>query len=264
MNMNDISTQLIYTTVPIYIQKQGRIASGTGFIFSIMEKDNMSIPLLITNYHVLEDVEIGCIELHNSEQDKPTNETIKVQFDKTVLTDNRLGNLDLVAIPLAGTFNDFNTKGIQIFYRTVDQNMIPSDEQIEEFSAMENITFIGYPSGLYDNINKLPILRQGITATPIWNKFQGKENFLIDAGVFPGSSGSPVFICNQGSYPTKGGITIGNRLLFVGVISQTMQIRDSSSNYLNLGAVINSKAILEELNKFIQRKKKAMHDNSTE
>lgn len=255
MNINDISTQLIYTTVPIYIQKKDGLSTGTGFIFSLVEKDKSSIPLLITNYHVLDNLESGFFELHTSMQNKPTNKTIRIQFDKNILEDNKLGDLDLIAIPLAGVFNEFNTNGIQLFYRTVDQNIIPTNEQVDEFSAMEDITFIGYPSGLYDNVNKMPILRQGITATPIWNNFQGKDNFLIDAGVFPGSSGSPVFVYNQGSYPTKDGIAIGNRLLFVGVISQTIQIKDSTNNYLNLGVVINSKAMLMELNKFIQRKK---------
>lgn len=76
--------------------------------------------------------------------------------------------------------------------------MIPSKEQIDRLSANENITFTGYPGGLYDEKNKISIIRQGITATPIWNNFKGEEVFLVDAGVFPGSGGSPVFIYNQG------------------------------------------------------------------
>ncbi|MFR3321383.1 MAG: hypothetical protein ACLTSZ_09905 [Lachnospiraceae bacterium] len=90
------------------------------------------------------------------------------------------------------------------------QEYAAKEEQIEYFAAIEDITFIGYPSGLYDSVNKLPIIRQGITATPIWNQFNGENVFLIDAGVFPGSSGSPVFIYNHGSYPTKDGIAIGD------------------------------------------------------
>lgn len=83
----------------------------------------------------------------------------------------------MIAIPLAGTLNNLKEKNIQIFYRTVDQNMVPKEEQIKYFAAIEDITFIGYPSGLYDNVNKLPIIRQGITATPIWNQFNGENVF---------------------------------------------------------------------------------------
>lgn len=77
---------------------------------------------------------------------------------------------------------------------------------------------------------------------------------MIDAGVFPGSSGSPVFIYNQSSYPTKDGIVIGNRLLFVGIISETM-IRDEKDNksYLDLGKVINSVTMFKEVINFINK-----------
>ena len=44
--------------------------------------------------------------------------------------------------------------------------MIPTISQVEELSALEQITFIGYPSGLYDDYNKTSLIRQGITATP--------------------------------------------------------------------------------------------------
>ena len=159
----------------------------------------------------------------------------------------------MIAIPLASTLNELKKKDIQIFYRTVDQSIIPKDEQIEYFAAIENVTFIGYPSGLYDNVNKLPIIRQGITATPIWNQFNGESVFLIDAGVFPGSSGSPVFIYNRGSYPTKDGIVIGDRLLFIGVISETMVRNEADTkSYLDLGKVIGSKVMYEEVTKFIR------------
>lgn len=255
MNIKDISTQLLYTTVPIYAKKQdGSFSSGTGFIFSVMEEENRSIPLLITNYHVLCDAVAGFVELHIAEDGMPSEKSIRVQFDKSIISGNKLGELDLIAVPLAATLNEFQQKGINAFYRTVNQNMIPKQTQIDDFAAIEDITFIGYPSGLYDNVNKLPIIRKGITATPIWNKFKGEEVFLIDAGVFPGSSGSPVFIYNHGSYPTKDGITIGSRLLFIGVISETMVRNESATkSYLDLGKVINSSAMYNEVENFIQR-----------
>lgn len=254
MNINDISTQLLYTTVPIYAQKRdGSFSSGTGFIFSLMEQQDTSIPLLITNYHVLQDSIAGFVEFHIAEKGLPSEKSIRIQFNESIIIGNKLGNLDLIAIPLAGTLNDLQQKDIHIFYRAVAENMVPKDEEIEYFAAIENITFIGYPNGLYDNINKLPIIRQGITATPIWNQFKGEDVFLIDAGVFPGSSGSPVFIYNHGSYPTKDGIAIGNRLLFIGVISETM-IRNEADgrSYLDLGKVIASKVMYKEVTKFIR------------
>lgn len=260
MEINDIGTQLLYTTVPIYAHNSDKsLSTGTGFLFSVRESETESIPLLITNYHVLKDAMLGFVELHIGEKGFPTDKTIRVQFDKSIIDGNKLGKLDLIAVPLAGTFNDFQNRNIEIFFRTVDQNMVPTKEQEDKLSAIENITFIGYPSGLYDEKNKISIIRQGITATPIWNDFKGEEVFLIDAGVFPGSSGSPVFIYNQGTYPVKDGVALGSRLIFVGVLSKTM-LRDNATGkaYLNLGEVINSRAMYRELNKFIQRLKGTM------
>ena len=254
MNINDISTQLIYTTVPIYSQDlAGNISTGTGFIFSIKESDNISIPMLITNYHVLKDAIAGFIELHLGEGGFPTSKSIRVQFDKSIIDNNKLGSLDLIAVPLAGTFKDLQMKHVNLFYRCIDQDLIPNEETFNNFAALEDIIFIGYPRGLYDTANKISLIRQGITATPIWNKFENEEVFLIDAGAFPGSSGSPVFIYNQGSYPTKGGISIGSRILFVGILYQTITENTNDKKYLNLGRVINSRAFYKELQAFVDR-----------
>ena len=255
MNRQDLSTQLMYTTVPIFAKKRnGLLSSGTGFMFSIMETDTTSIPLLITNYHLLEDMAVGFVELHLSEEGIPTKKTIQIQFDNSIVGTNKLGDLDLIAIPMAATLTNLQHKSISVFFRSIDKSIIPTDEQCSNLSAIEDITFIGYPSGLYDEKNKVPITRQGITATPIWNDFQGEEVFLIDAGVFPGSSGSPVFIYNQGAYPVRDGIAIGNRLLFVGIISQTMLTdNEAGKSFLNLGKVINSMAMFREIDNFIKK-----------
>ncbi|HAT4245994.1 serine protease [Clostridium perfringens] len=253
MNINDLSTQLLYTTVPIFgVKSDGSQVAGTGFIFSIFDKDDKSksIPLLITNYHVMDGIIEGFIEFSLAENNMPIKgKSIRVTFDGSVLK-NKLGSLDLIAIPLAEALNDLMNKKINVFYRTISKEMIPNREQMDDLAALEKVTFIGYPSGLYDTYNKTSIIRQGITATPIWNDFKGEPIFLIDAGVFPGSSGSPVFIYNQGSYATRDGITIGNRVLFVGIISET--ILSNGVTYLNLGRAINSLSMYEELEKLIE------------
>lgn len=251
MNLKDIGTQLMYTTAPIYASKpDGTTSFGTSFVFLINQSKDTSIPLLITNYHVVENATHGYFEMHISKNGSPTSEVAKVQFDSSIIPSSRLGDLDLVAFPLAGALNDLQSKGVSLFYRGIDLNLIPKEDAIVELSAIEDVTFIGYPSSIYDMNNKIPVIRQGITATPIWNDFQGKKEFLIDASVFPGSSGSPVFVYNRGTYPTKDGIVVGNRVLFIGVLKGTFSMKQ---DYLDLGLVINSSAFLEELDRYIIR-----------
>jgi hypothetical protein len=123
-------------------------------------------------------------------------------------------------------------------------SVVPTQEAVDQLAAVEEVVFIGYPSGLRDERNSTPLIRRGITASPVWNDFGGDPVFLIDAGVYPGSSGSPVFILNQGAYATKDGLDVGSRLMFLGMVSQTMMRNEGgTSAYLGLGRVIKSIAI---------------------
>lgn len=90
--------------------------------------------------------------------------------------------------------------------------------------------------------------------------FGGLPVYLVDGSVFGGSSGSPVFLFNQGSYPDgKGGLVIGTRIQLVGVMAATM-VRHSAlplavstqphvklAQEMNLGIAFNWKAIVETL-----------------
>jgi S1-C subfamily serine protease len=51
---------------------------------------------------------------------------------------------------------------------------------------------IGYPLGFYDEVNLYPIVKSGIIASGWGLRFGGEPIFLIDAKLFPGSSGSLV------------------------------------------------------------------------
>jgi hypothetical protein len=60
-----------------------------------------------------------------------------------------------------------------------------------------------------------------VTATHPAVDFRGTPTFLLDASVFPGSSGSPVLIYNKGAIPTSktGATTIGTRVVFLGILA---------------------------------------------
>ena len=92
---------------------------------------------------------------------------------------------------------------------------------------LEDVLMIGYPDGMSDSKNNLPIVRRGITATDYKIDYEGKKEFLIDASIFKGSSGSPILICNIGSFNNANGeLCLGNRIKFLGV-----QYRGEFSKY---------------------------------
>ncbi len=56
----------------------------------------------------------------------------------------------------------------------------------------DDAVVIGYPKGFYDEYNIYPIVKSGIIASKWGAYFGGQPYFLIDAKLFPGSSGSIV------------------------------------------------------------------------
>ena len=56
----------------------------------------------------------------------------------------------------------------------------------------DDVLVIGYPKGIYDTFNKLPILKTGVLNTPMGEHFNGLDAFLLDFRYYDGSSGSLV------------------------------------------------------------------------
>jgi hypothetical protein len=84
--------------------------------------------------------------------------------------------------------------------------------------------WIVYPDGISDTLNNVPVFRRGITATPVYLDFQGKPMFLLDAAIFPGSSGSPVFLFNQGTWAGRdGSVQVGMRISLLGIVFAVAQ-----------------------------------------
>lgn len=263
MNLNDISTQLLFTTVPIWVEKtSGETTTATAFLYNVPVPDKPGgfIPLLITNHHVVNGAARGLIELVARKEDSPDPQNrVRVGLEGAQLQNFVDEGLDLAAVPLGPILNQLESVKKSVFFRSVGPDLIPSREVVDGLAALEEVVFVGYPSGLRDRQSGMPIVRRGITATPVWNEFEGRPNFLIDAGVFPGSSGSPVFILNQGAYSTKDGLVVGNRLLFLGIIAESMiRSEEHGTAYLGLGKVVRSDA----LKGFVERVVKLMQPKS--
>ena len=179
-------------------------------------------------------------------------------------------DIDVAIMPFGSTLTELDKKGVQIFFKTITQNLIPTDKVIrEDIDAIEDILFIGYPNNIYDRKNLLPVVRKGITATPIQVDFEEKPVFLIDASIFEGSSGSPVFLCNVGSYSPKGkGLVVGNRFFFLGIVASvfirkdvnTIELIDiptrripvvATTQMLDLGIVYKSTVIKQLIERYL-------------
>jgi len=137
----------------------------------------------------------------------------------TLWTPHPSKDIDLCAMPIAPILAKAKETKTPLFYRSIDATLIPSQAELEELNPVEDITMVGYPNGLWDEVHNMPIFRRGITATHSKLDWNGRPEFLIDAACFPGSSGSPVFLLNEGGYFSKKGLNLGGvRIKLLGVL----------------------------------------------
>lgn len=215
-----ISEELCYTTVRIKGYPANGEFTGSGFFFHFLNDENGYEPCVVTNRHVLlhaqtVSLRFTCLRADGIEYFENFNIT---DFQKAWIGHPNQ-NVDLGVIPISLLLRYLRLQGKEPHYIPLTKEYIPSIKQISELHAIEDIIMLGYPNGMWDEINNKPIARKGITATHVKYDFNGKKEFLIDAACFPGSSGSPVFILNEGVYSNgDSGINLGKRLYFLGIL----------------------------------------------
>jgi len=222
-----ISEQLTYSTVRIECEDAHRnIFTGTGYFFRFREdKDNRShIPVVITNKHVITGARKGkLIFTKANERNEPIDRehfSVFIENFEDWWKKHPDPEVDLCSMPIAPFLKEAEKRNEELFYIPLDKSLLPTEEQLEELSALEDVVMVGYPNGIWDQVNNKPVLRKGVTATHPNLDYNGKKEFLIDIACFPGSSGSPVFILNEGGYRDKKGNTyLGeSRIIFLGTL----------------------------------------------
>jgi len=264
-NITDVAMQILYTTVRIDTEdKDGESWSGTGFLVDY-EKNEKMYPMLITNKHVVKNMVKGQITFLKKKDGKPiipSKQIIEIPNFESLCTYHPDEDVDVAMMPIGGIINQMSERGIEVFYITISENHFLKQDQLKDLSAIQEIIFMGYPNAIRDEVNLTPITRKGITATPISQDFGNEPIFLIDASVFGGSSGSPVFILNQGSYATPRGLSMGTRLIFLGVLAESHYFFEKGEmgkekvrtkkvpvgkQYLDIGVVFKASTITETM-----------------
>lgn len=224
MRADTTAEKLFFATVRIDAEYASRKpGNGTAFVLRHRIR-RRPVEFLVTNRHVIDGATRLRVRFHRAgaSGDQPMlTETMDHVFDdgSAAWTVHRESDIDLAITPLAPIETALEQDGARVFHRAVDSDLAPIAADLDKCDALEDVVFIGYPNGIWDRTHHLPVARRGITATPIAVDFEGRPRFLIDAAVFGGSSGSPVFILNRGGWTGRdGAFNDGQRLLFVGVV----------------------------------------------
>lgn len=256
--MDNVYEQLLYTTLRIECKNnEGNVTSiGTGFLLARPMGENRYKLYLISNKHVLmgtPNISISFIRQENGEPKHCYKQEFNIYGVDQIVKGHPNSDVDIAAMDCTKIFVDMDD---QIYYKYVDYSMLAEFNE-PELSIAENVYFVGYPDGRYDMSNNLPLIRTGMISSHPQYDFNGQPEFVIDAQVFPGSSGSPVYIDLTYENIKNGQIVVGPRKVkLLGIVAMTMirnnklQAVPTGTNYftqevLGLGIVFKSTAIKE-------------------
>lgn len=222
MDVSTIADQLFFVTAFLEGSGGGKTWSGTGFVYGV-ETDQGVVHVLVSNKHVLANTESLTVRMVRAEGDGPKlgNATqIDVADAQSLVTGHPDPKVDVAVVPLSPILEQMAKSNAPPFFRSLSPEVLLTPANAKELDAIEEILLVGYPNAIFDTKNFTPVARHGATATPIQLDYRGEPAFLVDAAVFPGSSGSPVFLYDAGTYRTRdGGVNVGSRFMLLGVLA---------------------------------------------
>lgn len=204
-------------------------STGTGFLYQVTHPGtNLAKVLIITNKHVVRGAAVVRFVLSAAPAvaDLDDSHQPKGRIDQAVvhpLADNLLVHpdpeIDLCGIDITIPYGHLLQSGQQLRSMTLTSDWLLDTSDRRSLPDIQQTLVIGYPNGLWDAFNNMPIARRGTTATHALARYSGKRNFLVDVAAFPGSSGSPVFAYESPMYRlSDGSFAPGTKTALIGVV----------------------------------------------
>ena len=251
-------------------------SSGSGFLVFREIKDNQGQIFLVTNKHVIppegekKSISIRVTTRQANAAKIATIEVPVVGDSKKYLDNVRLHpnkDYDIAVVNITG----------EVVKNGIDAAWIPTSLFVtkdklkgEGITVGDEIFLLGYPDAIFDPRNVSPVLREGVISTEPTQGYAFNEKlkkayglpdqidgFLIDANVFPGSSGSLVVLKQQPTTIGPQGQTVvsgAKKIPYVlGIVSASIPIVDvalQSVQRMGLGVVYSADCIKETIELF--------------
>ncbi len=193
-----VAQQLLFSTVRLVtVSRNGESIFGTSFVLLHTFPKGRQELFLVTNKHVVADAQTGTVFFTRPKPDGGPDIGNPFHLEIDAFEAQWHGHpdpdVDVAVLPISWQLEALERAGDKVYLMRTSTSVIASRELLAASDVFQPVVFVGYPQGLFDEANHTPIVRQGTTATHPELDFSGRPVFLIDASVFPGSSGSPVF-----------------------------------------------------------------------
>ena len=271
MEINSITKKLLFNTVRVdTVLEDGSEGSGTAFVVSHAHPRGTHT-FIVTNRHLVDGVRRGGLVFTQKRNGQPAfgqRFELNIEDFPHAWFVHPNPAVDLAVVPMRPLEQAARDRGVELYYHVIDSRLVPDAATLRALDALEEVLFVGYPSGVWDQVNLMPILRRGTTATPMALDFEGRPEFLIDAAVYPGSSGSPVFLYQQDVLrPAQ---SVGRKFLFAGVVAAVFFREEANhlvpapipanncamvmgSEMIDLGLVIKAQAVVDVMNAYLSQ-----------
>jgi hypothetical protein len=250
--------------------------SGTGFFVRKVNKiDSTKTKIfLITNVHLipLNNKLYGdslTLRVYRNKNSKKILDNIVIPIKPNIKFNNK--GADIAVIDITSIWQRFKITSSYIDYKYLATDSIL---KAWDFNIGDEISILGFPNSIYDENNTTPVLRRGVISTNLYTGYHFNkgyqqyygapkylEGFLLDASLFPGSSGSLVLYFPQ-KLPLPKNMPVMNigkidwkyrkspRIL--GIISGSLIMNDFDvyPTRIDLGITYSYRAIKETIDQF--------------
>ena len=230
----NVTEQMMWSTYPVITQS----GMATGFVMEGKDRKGGALPVMVTPLHVVQLVGKGPLyvgtRIANS-RGEPQGAVIQLIPPKRGRFYVRHSSLDLAAFPLQLPESVRAQVSMPTFLK---ESSIGSG--LNSLRSGSEVFFLGFPDVLPGTPGAFPVLRSGRIASYPVRERMSEGLFLIDADVYPGDSGAPVFVAGPGRHPRLVGMVV-------------RRIGTDAQRFSHLAVAIEAGAIRETVRIFAQK-----------